>query len=151
MGILISWDYLPGAAPVYDKDSKIPQPVFDWNKRRWVHQRKVRRTYAPSITLDTWKQLAAAIADGYLELLEKYSEGEMLVSYCPHWILVGKNLNAKQIGYRAALTFFPKGCQLPLKEIRQIPEEGLGNVPDWFAPVKNLNKGTAAILAAMES
>jgi hypothetical protein len=74
----------------------------------------------------------------------------MLVSYCPHWIL-DKNLNAKQIGYRAALTFFPKGCQLPLKEIRQIPEEGLGNVPDWFAPVKRLDKGTAAVLAAMES
>lgn len=151
MGILISWDHLPGAAPIYDKAPGIPQPVFDWKQGRWIHKRNVRRTYAPSITRDTWKQLAAAIADGYLELLEKYSEGEMLVSFCAHWILVGKNLNAKKIGYRAALTFFPKGCQLPIKEIRQIPEEGLGNVPDWFAPVRTLNKGTAAVLAAMES
>jgi len=95
--------------------------------------------------------LAAAVADGYLELLEKYSEGELLVSFCPHWILVGKNLNAKKIGYRAALTFFPKGCYLTLGEIRDMPESSLGQVPDWFAPVRRLNKGTAAVLAAMES
>lgn len=151
MGIYVTWDNLGGAAPIYDRQEGIPQPVFDWTRRRWVHKQKVRRTYAPSLTRDTWKQVAAAVADGYLELLEKYSEGELLISFCKHWTLVGKNHNAKLVGYRAALTFFPKGRILTLKEIREVPEEGLGNLPDWFSPVRMLNKGTAAVLAAMES
>lgn len=151
MGIYVTWDNLGGAAPIYDKDPAIPQPIFDWKHRRWVHKRKIRRTYAPLISRDSWKQVAAAIADGYLELIDKYSRGELLISFCEHWVLVGQNHNAKHVDYQAALTFFPKGRILTLEEIQQIPEEGLGSVPDWFAPVRILNKGTAAVLAAMES
>jgi len=140
MGILISWDNLGSAAPIYDRRPKTPQPVFDWDKERWIHKRSIRRTAAPSLIRDTWKQLAAAVADGYLELIKKYSEGEMLISS-------GHNGTHPY----AALTFFPKGQMLTLKEIREIPEEGLGNVPDWFSPVRKLDKGMAAVLAAMES
>jgi hypothetical protein len=150
MPIYISWDHLPGAAPVYDKTSGSSQPVYDWDKCRWVHQRNVRRTYAPSVYKDTWKQLAAAVADGYLELIKKYSDGELLISFCKAWSWDTKN-NPVDLGFRCALTFFPKGFHLTLKEIRNLPEESIGHVPDWFEPVRVLNKGTATILSAMES
>jgi len=138
MGIYISSDLLPGAAPVYDRGSKF-QPVFNWDTGCWVDPGNEYRTYAPSIYRDTWKSLAAAVADGYLELIKKYRIGEMMISYCE-----------TKTGYRAALTFFPKGGQLTLTEIRKISKEDLGKVPHWF-PVRNLNKGTALALVVMNS
>lgn len=140
MSIYVSWDNLGSAAPIYDRRPGVPQPVFDWKKERWVHTRNKRRTAAPWVARDTWKQLAAAVAIGYLELIERYLEGELLVSY-----------GHDELSPYVALTFFPKGCFLTLGEIRDIPEESLGQVPDWFSPVKKLDKGTAAVLAAMES
>lgn len=163
--ILVYSDLLPGAAPIYDKDGD-SQPVFNWETRRWVEQtwglpldiadptdkksrpKFNRLTYAPLIVKDNWKTLAAAISDGYLELIKYYLEGELLISYCENWILVGKNLNSKRDGVRAALTFFPKGRQASLREIRRMPRKELGRVPDWF-PMPYLDKGSAAIMAVM--
>jgi hypothetical protein len=127
--IFIAEDVIPGCLPAYDRRPDRPQPVFNWDIRKWRSQkfRHQRNNWSIApINIGDRLYLASCVADAYLRLIERRQSGTLLISWY------------QPLQYAVALTFFPKECDV----------SNSCRMPRWF-PIDKLDKESALLLSVM--